>query len=286
MKKTALLLSITLAACAGPAPAENCTILSTAPVVFGNSTGATIRIAGSVTFQCTQGSAFSIGLNAGTTSGATVTSRMMSGASATLSYGLFSDASYFTNWGNTGGTGLASGTATGASQTVTVYAQLPSGQNPPAGSFADTVTATISGNFPSSSMPLSISATVVKACTVSASPLNFGNYTGATLSSVATITAICTNGTAYQIGLDAGTAPAATVARRSMIGPSAALLQYGLYSDSSRSIRWGNTLGTDTVAGAGSGSAQMLTVYGQIPPGQTTVVPGNYADTVTVTLTY
>lgn len=281
-----LLVWIMLAGCACQVFADSCTITSTAPIVFGSMSGAAIRVTGTITFQCSQGSAFSIGLSAGTTSGATVTDRRMSGAGTTLGYSLFSDASYFTNWGNTGGTGLVSGTATGASQTVTVYAQLPAGQNPPAGSYSDTVTATISGNFPSSSMQLSISATVAKACTVSASSLNFGNYMGSPLNSVAAITATCTNGTAYQIGLDAGTAPGATVTHRSMIGPSSVLLNYNLYSDSSRSVNWGNTLGTDTVGGTGSGNAQALTVYGQIPSGQTTVVAGNYSDTVTVTLTY
>jgi len=274
------------AGCACPAFADSCTMISTAPVVFGNYSGTTIHVAGSLTFQCAQGSFYSIGLSAGTTSGATVTNRILSGASTTLLYGLYSDASYFTIWGNTGGSGLVSGTATGASQTVTVYAELQAGQNPPAGSYADTVTATISGNFPSSSIPLSISATVMKACTVSASTMNFGYYTGAPLDSIATITATCTNGTAYQIGLDAGTSPGATESHRSMVGPSSALMNYNLYSDSSRSIMWGNQLGTDTVAGTGSGNVQTLAVYGQVPTGQTTVVPGNYSDTVTVTLTY
>jgi spore coat protein U-like protein len=39
------------------------------------------------------------------------------------------------------------------------------------------------------------------------------------------------------------------------------------------------------VAKTGSGTAQTLTVYGQVPAGQF-VTPGNYADTITVTLTY
>jgi spore coat protein U-like protein len=71
-----------------------------------------------------------------------------------------------------------------------------------------------------------------------------------------------------------------------MIGPSSAQLNYNLYSDAGFSANWGNTPGTDTVAGTGIGSAQALIVYGVIPAGQTSVAAGNYSDTLIVTLTY
>jgi spore coat protein U-like protein len=70
-----------------------------------------------------------------------------------------------------------------------------------------------------------------------------------------------------------------------MTGPSASLLHYHLYSDSGHTVNWGNTVGTDTVSMTGSGVAQTLTVYGQVPAGQF-VTPGSYSDTITVTLTY
>jgi spore coat protein U-like protein len=66
-------------------------------------------------------------------------------------------------------------------------------------------------------------------------------------------------------------------------------LNYSLYQDQGDTKVWGNTVGTDTVTGSGlgmaAGNAIVKTVYGQIPyqPG---TVPGNYADTVTVTVTY
>ena len=60
---------------------------------------------------------------------------------------------------------------------------------------------------------------------------------------------------------------------------------YRLFSNSGRTTNWGNTVGTDTVAGTGSGAVQSLTVYGQIPAGQY-LRPGNYADTITATITY
>ena len=62
-------------------------------------------------------------------------------------------------------------------------------------------------------------------------------------------------------------------------------LNYTLYSDSGRTAVWGQTIGTDTVAGTGNGSAQSVSVYGRIPGGQAPV-PATYSDTITATVTY
>ena len=59
---------------------------------------------------------------------------------------------------------------------------------------------------------------------------------------------------------------------------------YELYRNTGRTLRWGNTLGTDTQAGTGTGTAQSQTVFGRVAP-QTPNV-GSYSDTVTVTVTY
>jgi spore coat protein U-like protein len=70
-----------------------------------------------------------------------------------------------------------------------------------------------------------------------------------------------------------------------MTGPGSALLHYKLFSNSGYTTNWGNTVGTDTLAGTGNGGTQPLTVYGQIPAAQFTA-QGNYTDTIIVTLTY
>ena len=95
----------------------------------------------------------------------------------------------------------------------------------------------------------------------------------------------CTNTTTYNVGLNAGLASGATVTTRKMTGPLLSMLAYSLYSDSARSVNWGQTVGIDTVSGTGSGSAQSLTVYG-LPPATQYVNPGNYTDTITATVTY
>ena len=62
-------------------------------------------------------------------------------------------------------------------------------------------------------------------------------------------------------------------------------ITYTLYSDTNRTVLWGNTVGTNTVTGTGNGASQSYTIYGQVPP-QNTPAPAVYTDTVTVTVTY
>ncbi len=132
-----------------------------------------------------------------------------------------------------------------------------------------------------------VTATATKACNISATSLGFGNYdptAGTPLDSTSTITILCTTGTTYNVGLNAGSAPGATVTARKMTN-GANTLNYALYQDSSRTINWGNTVGTDTLAGTAGGTAATLTVYGQVPALQNVPV-GAYTDTVTATITY
>ncbi len=143
-----------------------------------------------------------------------------------------------------------------------------------------------SADAATSSASISVSATVLAFCAVTASPLAFGNYSPSVQSTASTsVVVICTTGTAYNVGLDAGGGTGATVTTRQMTGPGAATLGYSLYTTSGYGTVWGNTVGSNTVLGAGSGLAQTLTVYGRIPIGEN-AAPGAYTDTVTVTLTY
>jgi spore coat protein U-like protein len=63
------------------------------------------------------------------------------------------------------------------------------------------------------------------------------------------------------------------------------LLAYGLFRDAAFTQNWGITIGTDTQVGTGNGSAQAITVFGQLPANQF-VTPGAYADTITATVTF
>lgn len=131
----------------------------------------------------------------------------------------------------------------------------------------------------------SVTATVVATCLISATNLDFGSYTGMQANATSTITVTCTNTTPYNVGLDAGISSGATTTARKMTGTGGATMSYALYQDGARTINWGTNVGVDTEAGAGSGSAQSLTVYGQIAGGQY-VAPGAYNDTITAIITY
>ena len=137
-----------------------------------------------------------------------------------------------------------------------------------------------------------VSATVNPTCIInSAGAMTFAAYDPSTQTAQTTTSSIsvnCTNTTPFNIGLSAGGGSGATVANRVMTSGNNTL-NYSLYQDTGHATVWGNTVGTDTVAATGlgmaSGNAIVKTVYGHIPL-QPNTVPGNYSDTVTVTVSY
>jgi spore coat protein U-like protein len=134
---------------------------------------------------------------------------------------------------------------------------------------------------------MTVQMTITATCLVnSASTLNFGTQgvLSTNVDQTSTVQVTCTNTTPYNIGLDAGTGTGATVATRKLTS-GATTVNYTLYSNSTRTTVWGNTVGTDTVAATGNGAAQSYTVYGRVPP-QAAPAPGTYTDTITVTVTY
>jgi len=132
-----------------------------------------------------------------------------------------------------------------------------------------------------------VKAKVQAVCEVTASDLAFGDYTaqaGTPAQGTTLLRATCTPGSTYNVGLNEGTSPGATINARKMVS-GANNLNYQLYSDSARTTIWGNTTGTDTVTGVGTGLAVDHTVFGAVPAAQ--VVPaGDYADTITVRIYY
>ena len=131
-----------------------------------------------------------------------------------------------------------------------------------------------------------VSATSQATCSITSNaPLAFGNFTGSAISATTTVMVTCTNTTPYNVGLDAGTSSGATVGNRMMTGPGAVELRYGIYQDVGHTVNWGQTVGTDTEAGIGNGSAQALTLYGYMPSGPA-ANPGAYTDTITATVNY
>lgn len=115
-----------------------------------------------------------------------------------------------------------------------------------------------------------------------ATELAFGDYDGGQNDQAGTITVTCTTGTAYEVELDNGANYSAP--NRRMKHGTADYLNYELYSDAGRTTRWGNDDSSD-VHMSSDGTAQSIDVYGRMPAGQSGPI-GNYADTITVTVTF
>jgi len=119
-----------------------CSVTATA-MGFGTYTStAASTTTSTVTVTCTNTTPYTVGLDAGTTTGATVTTRQMVNGPARLNYALYSDAPRTANWGNTNPSWV-SGTGNGAAQPLTVYGEVAANQYVTPGSFADTITATV-----------------------------------------------------------------------------------------------------------------------------------------------
>lgn len=134
---------------------------------------------------------------------------------------------------------------------------------------------------------MTVTATVIASCNVTANDMAFGNYDSVASSPLAvatTIDVVCTNGTAYVVALDEGLGSGATSAVRKLTD-GAATLDYALFHDPAHSDVWGDDPGVDTLAAVGTGAVQSHDVYGLIPANQTAPA-GDYEDTVTVTVTY
>ncbi len=134
---------------------------------------------------------------------------------------------------------------------------------------------------------LNVTITIINLCiAASTTPVSFGSHGFLTsaVDNTGTITVTCTPGASYTVALNAGTSPGATTTTRKMSGPGTAI-SYQLFRESGRTTNWGNVVGTDTVAGTGSGLPQTLTVYGRVPI-QTTPIAGTYNDTVQVSIEY
>lgn len=96
-----------------------------------------------VDVHCTNGTSYVVALDAGVGVGATIGARRMTNGGQTLVYALYQNAGRTTLWGETSGVDTVAGTGSGAVQALTVYARAPAQQTATAGSYADTITVTV-----------------------------------------------------------------------------------------------------------------------------------------------
>jgi spore coat protein U-like protein len=109
---------------------------SSATVLNGSST---------ISVNCTSGSAYTVALNIGSGGGTFATRTLLSGSN-TLNYNLYRDNAYSQIWGDgTASTNTVAGTGSGllTANTITVYGQIPISQDKPIGTYASTITVTV-----------------------------------------------------------------------------------------------------------------------------------------------
>lgn len=133
--------------------------------------------------------------------------------------------------------------------------------------------------------------TITKACnfTTAASDVDFGSQlsTATDVLNLGNLRVTCTKGTPYTIGLSAGNGTGSTITTRKMkavTGGNTDEVPYALYRESGRTSNWGNTDGTDTVPGSGTGLEVTIPVYGKVPSAN--FPADNYKDVITATVTY
>lgn len=123
-----------------------CTVAAT-NLAFGNydaSSGTPNDATSTVTTTCSNTTNYTVALNAGTGSGATVATRKMTNGANTLDYTMYTTSGRTTVWGDgTLSTATQSGTGNGSGQALTVYGRISTGQYVTAGNYSDTVTATV-----------------------------------------------------------------------------------------------------------------------------------------------
>ncbi|NLR98008.1 spore coat U domain-containing protein [Rhizobium sp. P38BS-XIX] len=123
-----------------------CLVQSASDLDFGTTGIITANIdqTSTIGVQCTAGQTYNVGLSAGAGTGATTTTRLMTGpAAATVSYGLYRDTNRTQTWGVTIGTDTLAGTGNGTVQNITVYGRVPPQSTPAAGVYTDTVAITV-----------------------------------------------------------------------------------------------------------------------------------------------
>lgn len=101
-----------------------------------------------------------------------------------------------------------------------------------------------------------------------------------------TVIVTCLENLAYDIGIDKGQGAGATEDHRLLTKQGAnQQLNYNLFQDAAHHYIYGTLIGQNTLHQVATGSAQVITIYGEIPSNQS-VAAGSYLDRVTIFVTF
>lgn len=125
--------------------AAQCTVTSASTLDFLSAGLLNINTdaTSTIVVQCTNTTPYDIGLDAGTTVGGSIATRLLLNGAATIQYRMYSDAGRTSNWGNTVGVDTLSAVGNGTTQSHTVYGRVPIQISAAPGSYTDTVTVTV-----------------------------------------------------------------------------------------------------------------------------------------------
>jgi spore coat protein U-like protein len=130
---------------------KSCSVNATA-LAFPNYTpgGGAVTGTSTVSVSCTNGTTYTVLLNAGSTAGGTIAQRLMANGANTLEYNLYTTNTYATVFGDgTSSSATQGGTGAGVASTTafTVYGNLPDSANNkaavPGGPYTDTIGVTV-----------------------------------------------------------------------------------------------------------------------------------------------
>lgn len=307
-----LLVAIAIATEARSAPA---CYINVTPLDFGSidpTLGTSVTTTGSVTANCSAdaGSTVRVCLDLGSGIGGSSPDgevRYLLNGESKYAFNVYRDAAKTAPWANSGdGAALAIDVPIGqtgsGSASRTIWGATAAGQNSAAAGRYSTFFfgADLVGRYAenaagdcnalpvqgTTSAAFRVDATVVPRCTVNATGLDFGSVgvISGNIDSTNGIFVACTKGTFFALTLDGGESGSSDPTRRKMTaGPHQ--VTYGLYTNATRTIPWGDGSNGSYQAGIGTGSTQQFVVYGRVPY-QPSPVPGTYNDTIVVTVLY
>lgn len=277
--------------------------------------GAAVSARGTFSMNCSGVAGRSIyicshlGAGTGGVMAGTAAKRYMTGQAGKVDFNLYKNSTYTTIWGSSfwglpptaGVRNLKLGTKGTATATLPVYGRIFAGQTsaaagPYTSSFVGVdawVTYAYSakscaqvGSARAVAVPLQVTGTVLSACKLAATPINFGTTSllqnGADAQGSISVT--CSRTTPYSIKLGGGNAAAADPEARKLRQSSGDVVTYGIYQDAARTIPWGNLDSNDLDVGSATGTTQVFAAYGRVPAQK--AKPGTYSDTVLVEVTY
>lgn len=132
---------------------------------------------------------------------------------------------------------------------------------------------------------MDVSATVLKICNATATPLFFGDYINRDLTGAITVTINCTPGTRYFVGVKQTEYGNKLKLSDKSNNNNSNQLSYIFYQDAAMTRVLGNIPGRNTISGVQNENVDTITIYGIIQ-GEQYADPGLYMDQIEIVVSF